>query len=441
MISILAKYLPEHYRRYGVMFPLRVLSDEEVVSYRIAVDKLEIALSKNSRIVEVKQMHLHFRWAYDLTTHPRVLDAVEQVLGPDILVWSTELFTKSANDPNSEIAWHRDYPYIGLAPNLTVAVWIALSPSNLENGCLEVQLDPEHMKRDSHGTSQLSDVPTVPVILEPGEMSMHDININHRSGPNLSKEKRVGFVVRFVASQALSAAGRPKVVLAHGRDLYNNFEIVPAPSTVDMDTALTGMRESALRNLDEMLYEVTRSLSVVSEKTASPESLVSKEHNSKIFSIWKTIKVGKYLSVSDLIIALESRSYHIGRYARRMMESKGFAITLQSKEIDLVKCTIRDLGFKESPTLREIIKRGAELLMDPCALEDGPALREQYPDQPLGEVVWMIAKSLPTLDGLMIVFNAGVDGGGKWLYGLWYDLEFKWDLNADIVFRLHKQET
>src|ERR671934_2538982 len=111
------------YHREGLAFPLPVLSPPETRRFRLACDGLEARLGGKPLTVEVRQMHLHFRWAYELATHPRVLDAVEDLLGPDLLVWATELFAKHPRDAAVSIGWHRDRPYMGFAGE-TVTAWI-----------------------------------------------------------------------------------------------------------------------------------------------------------------------------------------------------------------------------------------------------------------------------------------------------------------------------
>src|SRR5215216_4335419 len=108
MTRLLSDTEKQRYEHEGVVFPVRVLSPEEASGYRAACDALEAQLGGNPRTVELRQMHLHFPWAHALATCPPVLDAVEDLLGPDVLVWATELFAKHAHDPTVSIGWHRD---------------------------------------------------------------------------------------------------------------------------------------------------------------------------------------------------------------------------------------------------------------------------------------------------------------------------------------------
>src|SRR5262245_63285798 len=115
MTKLLTADQRQQYDRDGLVFPVRVLSPEEARAYRRACDELEAILGVKPQTIEVRQMHLHFPWAYRLATHPRVLDAAEDVLGPDLLVWATELFAKHPRDAAVSVGWHRDRAYTGFA--------------------------------------------------------------------------------------------------------------------------------------------------------------------------------------------------------------------------------------------------------------------------------------------------------------------------------------
>jgi ectoine hydroxylase-related dioxygenase (phytanoyl-CoA dioxygenase family) len=261
--QLLTEIERRRYREDGLVFPIRVLSPEQARTYRLACDELEEQLGGKPRTVEVRQMHLHFRWAFELATQPRVLDAVEAILGPDLLVWTTELFAKHAHDTAVSIGWHRDRPYMGLAGESTTA-WVALSDSRAANGCMRAVPDPGRRQnperagrpgREVVGEGDEREV--VDVLLEAGEMSLHDADVLHGSAPNHSEEKRVGFVIRFVTPQTRPFTGRPPVILARGGDHHNNFHLVDPP-VENSERALAGMIASAERHLEAMLQNLRR---------------------------------------------------------------------------------------------------------------------------------------------------------------------------------------
>src|SRR5437588_6552180 len=164
------------YRRDGIVFPLRVLSADETAAHRRECDELETRLGGKPRTIEVRQMHLHFPWAYQLATHPNILDIVETLLGPDLLVWATELFAKHPHDGNVSIGWHRDCTYMGLKAEHTTTAWVALADSTAANGCMRAAPGPDRRTtpcidelRTGAGVEYLVDV-----VLHAGEMSLHD---------------------------------------------------------------------------------------------------------------------------------------------------------------------------------------------------------------------------------------------------------------------------
>src|SRR5437870_2078282 len=140
------------YERDGLVFPVPVLTAAEVKTFRLACDDLEARLGGRPRTVEVRQMHLHFPWAHALATHPRILDAVESLLGPNLLIWATELFAKHPRDPVIKTGWHQDKTYMGFDPRTTTTAWVALSDSNADNGCMRAvpgpwRFDPGYVKQ------------------------------------------------------------------------------------------------------------------------------------------------------------------------------------------------------------------------------------------------------------------------------------------------------
>lgn len=265
MVSMFSGDLVFTLQQSGIVWPLRVLAAEEAAAYRERCDELESALGGKPRTIEVRQMHLHFPWAFDMVTRPAILDVMETLLGPDIVVWATELFAKHPQDANVMIGWHRDRSYMGFDPDAVLTAWIALSDSVVENGCM--QAVPGPARRD--GTDLLDNsapehrIPEaainparlVNVELQAGEMSVHDSLIVHGSRPNLSSRKRVGFAVRYVRADALPLHGRPPVVLARGKLSGDHFELIGPP---ERPFDLEGLKQSAVRHFDSMLINLQK---------------------------------------------------------------------------------------------------------------------------------------------------------------------------------------
>jgi hypothetical protein len=262
---------PEQKQRFcdeGIVFPIRVFSADEAHDYRRECDQLEAQLGGRPRTVEVRQMHLHFPWAYRLATQERLLDAVEDLLGPDLLIWATELFAKHPDDRVVSIGWHRDGAYMGLDPNHTLTAWIALSPSDASNGCMRVvreadrkgQGGGEAAGREAMGGARRIPNPTEDCItnveLQAGEMSLHDVYVLHGSGQNLGQEKRVGFAIRFTTPHTRPASANPAAMLVRGEDRQGYFDLRAAPSDTDPLDAAVAMRQSARQHLDTTLQNL-----------------------------------------------------------------------------------------------------------------------------------------------------------------------------------------
>lgn len=268
MAKQLSEAQQQRYHHDGLVFPLDVLSSQEVARFRAASDELEAHLGGKPRTVDVRQMHLHLPWAYALAVHPRVLDAVEDVLGPNLLVWATELFIKHPWDESVSVGWHQDRPYMGFEAGATTTAWIALAESVPANGCMRALPGPERHRAmvASPGGGQpqkravtaveVHEEAAIDVVLAAGQMSLHDIDIVHGSGPNRSDRKRISFVIRYVTPEARPLQGRPPVLLARGHDRRGHFLGVQPPDERELDEALTAMRASAVEHLEAMLHNL-----------------------------------------------------------------------------------------------------------------------------------------------------------------------------------------
>jgi non-haem Fe2+, alpha-ketoglutarate-dependent halogenase len=257
MIGLLTPAQRSSYDIDGLTFPLRVLTTAEAFSFRQACDELELRLGGKPRTIQVRQMHLHFPWAFALATHPPLIDVIADLLGPNLLIWATELFAKHAHDANVAIGWHRDRPYMGIEGRAVATAWVALSDSTLANGCMcGLPLSREKLGATTAPTADDQDV--VAVELRAGEMSLHNPDIYHGSQPNLSGEKRVGFVIRYVTPEVKPLAGRPPVVLARGTAGNGPFDLVGPPSAQDERLALAAMKQSALQHFDAVLQNLKR---------------------------------------------------------------------------------------------------------------------------------------------------------------------------------------
>jgi non-heme Fe2+,alpha-ketoglutarate-dependent halogenase len=232
------------YRRDGFVHPVPCLAAGEARRYRDALENYERRTGEKSTLAIRNKGHLKMQCLYELVHDPRVLDAVESVIGPNILCWSSSLFVKEPNDP-AFVAWHQDSYYWGLEPDDVVSAWIAFAPSTLENGAMQVipgshkERRLPHEKSPDGSTNMLStheeiavevdDAEGVSLLLEEGEMSLHHVNIIHGSPPNRSDARRYGYAIRYVATHVRQRGDMPTAILVRGKDEYGYFPSDPVP--------------------------------------------------------------------------------------------------------------------------------------------------------------------------------------------------------------------
>ena len=172
-----------------------------------------------------------------------ILDAVESIIGSNILICGTTLFIKNPNEKGF-VSYHQDAKYIGLEPHNWVTAWIAVTDANEKNGCMRM-LSGSHKDNLKHHEQKfdknnlltrgqtITDVPldkTDPVILEAGQMSLHHPTIVHGSGLNNSNDRRIGFVIQsYIGTDVNQVIGKMYVQKARGEDKYNHHQYSKIP--------------------------------------------------------------------------------------------------------------------------------------------------------------------------------------------------------------------
>ena len=259
MPKVLSAAEVARYHRNGFHFPVRVLSAADARSYRDRLEENERALggplSGNMR----QKPHLLFTWANELARHPKILDAVEDVIGPDILCWSTTFFTKEARSP-SFVSWHQDATYWGLSTDDVITAWVAFADAPVESGAMKFWPGSHLKKQLEHRDTFASDnlltrgqeiaveVPEgegVDVPLKAGEMSLHHVLLAHGSGPNTTDDRRIGYAIRYIPP-----------MLVRGRDIHGHFDPEPEPKC-DLDDAALAAHRDAVERSAKALYAGT----------------------------------------------------------------------------------------------------------------------------------------------------------------------------------------
>lgn len=227
MASGTARLGPEEiaaYRRDGLVIPRWRLDGARLDRLRLALDRL---IADNPGIRPEQLISAHIRKGggervvgsdvfLDFAHDPEILDLVEQLIGPDLVLWGCQVFCKPGGD-GMEIPWHQDGRYWPIRPLATCTVWVALDESTPENGCMrfipgshrgqvyrhrkddrpDLALDLV-LDDDAVDASEARDV-----VLEAGQMSLHDVYLVHGSAPNRSPKRRAGLAIRYMPATSL----------------------------------------------------------------------------------------------------------------------------------------------------------------------------------------------------------------------------------------------
>ena len=263
----------EQIRQYtddGFVAPIRVLEEGEARSFR---DRLEAYERKTGRKLESNLRHkvnLLFTWCDELVRNERILDAVEDVLGPDILCWNVHLFAKEP-DNRSFVSWHQDSTYWGLEPADVVTAWGALSEASDESGYMQVipgthlvdqfphvdTFDKDNLlSRGQELAVEVDESKAVGLALRPGEMSLHHIKLVHGSKPNRSSDRRIGVAIRYMPTHVRQLRFRDSAMVVRGVDRHGHFDHEPRP-VADMDAAALAAHEDAVSRVLSGLMEGT----------------------------------------------------------------------------------------------------------------------------------------------------------------------------------------
>ena len=214
--------------------------------------------------------HLLFKWLSDLIRSPKILDAVEDLIGSNLLVWSTDWWIKEAQS-SMFVSWHQDSQYWGLDTRKLVTVWVALSPSTVESGCMRVlpgsHLGPDLPHKETfHDDNmltrgqQIEDIDeTLAVNLEvdTGKAVIFSYRIAHASHPNRSNDRRIGLAIRYIPPDARQQyAETDSATLVRGEDTAGHFELEPEP-TCDFDPVAVEFHQHAEEERRKILYHGT----------------------------------------------------------------------------------------------------------------------------------------------------------------------------------------
>lgn len=247
----------ERYARDGFLTPTRALTGVQAADCLAKLEAFEARVGGRLTSDRVDpryraRTHVLLTWVNGLVRHPAILDVVEDLIGPNILVYTSTWFIKEPETP-AIAAWHQDATYFGLRPYVHLTAWLALTDATAENGCMEFLPQSHSRGQLTHRTGavansvnragqavlgEVDDKTAMHASLSAGEFSLHHTLCLHRSQPNRSRGRRIGLAISYIPphAQHLGVKHRTPAMLVRGVDTFGHFELEPEP-VVDFDDA------------------------------------------------------------------------------------------------------------------------------------------------------------------------------------------------------------
>ena len=271
MHKILTQAQVDRFWRDGCVFPIRVISEAEAAAIRGRLEEFEKKSGGPLKGDLRHKSHLIFSWLGDLVRNDRIVDAIEDLHGSNLLCWTTNFFIKEAHNP-AFVSWHQDSTYWGLDKPDVVTAWIALTSSNSSNGAMGfipgTHTQDQIPHRDTFAQNNLltrgqevavavDESKAVTIELRPGEMSLHHVRLVHGSPPNPSNDRRIGFAIRYIPTTVAQIAGDDSATLVRGVDACHHFELEPRPAR-DMDPQFVALHKAITERNAQILYRGTQ---------------------------------------------------------------------------------------------------------------------------------------------------------------------------------------
>ena len=261
----------EQYRRDGYVSPVRVMSADAALELRRRLEEFVATTGGPLKGDLRHKSHLLFSWLADLVRLEPIVDAIEDLYGPDLFCWTTNFFIKEANNP-AFVSWHQDSTYWGLDKPDVVTAWVAFTPATVANGAMKF-LPGSHLAdqiphRDTFAKNNLltrgqevavevDEAKSVMIELEPGEMSLHHVRLVHGSEPNRTPDRRIGLAIRYIPTHVRQIVrGDDSATLVRGVDRFGHFEHEPRPLR-DLDPEFVALHRQLAERNAKILYAGT----------------------------------------------------------------------------------------------------------------------------------------------------------------------------------------
>ena len=258
----------KQYKNEGFVSPINIFSKEKAKKIRNEIELIEKDLPEELEKSGRYNAHLISPLLDEVTHDPKILDAVQSLIGEDILVCGTTLFIKNPNEKGF-VSYHQDAKYIGLEPHNWVTAWVAITDSNEHNGCMRMWSGShkdnlkQHNQKFNEGNlltrgQTVMNVPikeTTPLILTAGQMSLHHPTTVHGSDLNKSNDRRIGFVIQsYIGTNVKQVLGKNSVQLGRGMDNFNFHEKIGRTKSL-MNKNDIKLKKQENDHLQEIFYK------------------------------------------------------------------------------------------------------------------------------------------------------------------------------------------
>jgi len=267
--KVLTKEQIEQYHDQGFISPIRVISKREALSIKNELEQVEAEFPEEINAENRNNLHLSFAFLDKLAHNKIIVDAIEDLIGPNISLWASVMFIK---EPSSKhyVSWHQDATYMGLDSMNFPTPWIALSPSNKETGCMTMISGSHKLKIQEHEDTfaenniltrgqviqNVDESRAVDLILEPGEMSIHHGAVIHGSQPNKGSQRRIGFSLQsYMPNDVSQVVGRNIWTHVRGQKREDKDGLMLDRPRFNMDPTTVAQRKLANDNLSSILYK------------------------------------------------------------------------------------------------------------------------------------------------------------------------------------------
>jgi non-haem Fe2+, alpha-ketoglutarate-dependent halogenase len=253
--------------RDGYVAPISVFSKQSAESFRTALEAFEESVKNEPKEKTLATLarfkpHLLFTWLDNICHNPNLLDIIEDLIGPNILIYSSAFFIKNSND-QAYVPWHQDSIYADFKGGKQVRAWVAFTHSNTSNGCMRV-IKGSHKKQFKHIddpsdennilfrkekiSENVDERLAADLILRPGEMSVHNYGVIHGSEPNFSDDRRIGFAIAFVTPDTIATGRNETAMLARGYASKKDWALEPRPlGDIDNNARIAHARAMEIR--------------------------------------------------------------------------------------------------------------------------------------------------------------------------------------------------